>query len=676
MRLRFVATASFMACLPGQEAVPLDLQAIGARLAGDGALPDALAAMPADWVAWYRDVDELLTLQERQFALRWLPEKSATIAVAVGVLARSDAAKATEAHLWREVMACSVLAHHGRVAKRRRLQGNDYWEAFVAVGERAAQRCKRVAATLLREHPETRHANQLLRLLAAELEPAERAAARERALRAGESRWDPDDHAAALRELIRAGDLDRAERVLTEAVARPPLLEAREAEARRLRACRGDIELARVLAPQAGTPGLEGRIAAVRLMDLTDHDRAIDMSRTMVAEGVEHAMPSLMLAADAMRAGEFATSWQHLERARTLPGRCVATGASLTVDHKLPALDGLDPEVVRSLVTQDLDAWAGDEATDAGEADAMLRALRALGWPFDGDVLENLTGIAALAAAHPGSPDAQRLLVAAALLADDVAAARAALERPLPAPVADDPRLVRERAVVAVALALTLDEADADRFTAPFLAALAATGGDAELHSLQGVLAWSRGLHEDADEHFSRDTRFPFERGGLMTACARLLAGYRARGDWSEREELRILHAANAVEREVDVSLPLQVTRWRYGTVDQDPTSATTEAYPGLLPAWRFALEAARAFACDDIGNGEAAGTAARAALAARTEAGPWDALARGVLLHRRIHWRFGLTERGPGLEVVDLACEFFLIPDLPTRERLEELAR
>ena len=92
-------------------------------------------------------------------------------------------------------------------------------------------------------------------------------------------------------------------------------------------------------------------------------------------------------------------------------------------------------------------------------------------------------------------------------------------------------------------------------------------------------------------------------------------------------------------------------------------------------PVAAMVMNSALAEAESRSGNRTAARTHAKQALSLREAAAPVQPLIdRGVLPRREVRWKFGHHGSGPSLETT-LSVELFALPELPSSDRLRQLA-
>lgn len=672
-------------------AVATDPRAAAAALATAGD-QDVAAAIPSDFRAAMARLAASLDAEERTLALDEGEDGNlAALAAACALLQQPRAEPSTAAALLREARAARRLDNHA--ASRRNLanlvgSGADPW---AAVREPADRRCRAAVAALLRDHADAAETD--LGLLLHGTHPAIRPllAAREARLATTPRAID---RLAFLVWLRREGRVDAARQILQslpEATAPRLLVQAEQLAVAGLEQREILAEMAALQATAEGDSAA-AKVGRLRLLQLTDANAALAESKALVAADFPHAAPSTLLATAAFLSGARGEADAALQRALAKPG-ADTWAAQLLVMVQLLALrdtrqpNTAPPDVDLTALQDSLRRADALAATDQRVAGKLFRGLRDLGWPLEREgraMFEDLAGVRELAQALPELPAVQRMLLAAVLFTDDAAAAREALQAKPSATLAGLPGLVRQRAEVAVSLAVRMDDAAARRaFVEPFLQALEALpGGAVDGHLLRGMLAWSEATtgtdaaaRERAVAHFAKAGRAPFDRGAWQVAAATWVASAVAGSDVDNTALLRVRTLSRADDA-AEQLVPVVATYALHG--DDPEAFDQARRLLGQLrdaPAQAMVLHAALADGLARTGDRAGARAAAKQALALRPAAALLQPFVdRGLLPIRQLQWALGANARGPELQM-RLRLEFFALPALPGADRLRQLA-
>jgi hypothetical protein len=647
---------------------------------------DAVAAIPREARAALLSAGRSLSHEEVDIALEEAnTDTVALVAAAVRVLAedRSDRAEA----LLRERFAARKLADHA--ANRGVGQRTLGLQGWPEVQERASRRARRAAIELLRTHPA--HAAPLLVAWTGPIAPPDDLAD---AAAAALARSPTVVDRMRAHEHYRAGGRVAAARAVLDGLgdaAPPRTLARRELMPAWIAEERADLAAIEGLQPVAAGDSVDALVARLRLRQLQKLP-VLDLARELDAAKLPHALPATVLGVAALVDGRLEEARSLLDRAAGLPGAGAYTASALSTlvtptvvrERAGAELDDVQAALLATLRRAD-GIIAADESPDA----VLLRGLRRLGWPEETSAAMRLQldGVRQLAAELARSAAVHRMLLAALMRHGEPNVARELLAAAPASEVAADPRIVRLRAQAALALALELPDAVRMReYTAPFLEALGASGADADLAHLRGVLAWveSRTATDPAVAAAARSRanscfaaaaqRLPFDRGAWAAASSARVVALAA------GEPTAVDRRAATFER--DENDVYALTPWVAAELRHSPERASKDALALLARVdseprdaelvLRSALAEARAAA----GDGAATRDHAKRALALRTASPNLGVLVdRGIMLQRRIHWRLAANMRGQEL-LVTLRCELFALPELPSAARLEQLAK
>lgn len=648
----------------------VDLAQLAARLEVGGETPEVKpATMPPNFAAY---ADRARGLTEKDLTWILAEDSAVRFPVALRVLFDGKATNAPE--LLSQVRSCLIVAEAMR-------GGGD---GAAALARTATWRGRAMAARLLREFPEDAAVGRALCLmgqLQADL-PTE-ACILEGLRRLGAQATQGEWLLLAAARLP-AGDLDLVEQTLANARAAVPprLRETRAAVMERLAELRRGLAEARRWQAKMATDDLEGRLARLRFLQATDPRAALAFAKQLTEAKVEHALPWEVLAVAAMGMGDPAEARGRLDEARRHPH----FGLLSAVDEWVLAakeLQGSDtPERVRTRLAEVYRATEAELAADRSpEGLCIIKLLQIFDQRASGDILDSLDMAAGVWAARPDSPDVYRILLGSALRSKDPVTAVAVVGRALPEALATLPGIVLDRATVAVSLAITTDREDATKLAAVCCEDLERVQADAaDACYLRGLLAWSRGIRAGGDrgqlrnagDLFAKAHRRPFERGAWQVAVAQYLAACAAgvAPDGSRIEEVLDCNPPGANAMAPFIASGLASSNGK--TLAQLPQWVRAVD----LPAAGFVLASAEAMRRAELGQEAEVREAARRALGELDrQTDVVDLTARGVFAIRAVNWRVTARISGPALPT-SFHCDLFPIPELPSVERLRELAK
>lgn len=494
---------------------------------------------------------------------------------------------------------------------------------------------------------------------------------------------------------LQFGDVDGARAALagSEGAAPPSLAEVRARTAsERFWLSRSLADVAR-WQRIAAAGGDEAMLARLRYLQLTDADAAHAFAAQQSAAGAAAALPHAVLAAAALGRGRKAEADREVDLALALPGKDMFVVAVALTQRVLPQIQRWRSvqageqqmlEEMEALLHEIDGALAAQDADDA----RLLVGMRSLGWPLERDgvpFLADVDGLTKLAQELAGVPAAQSLRLAGAMASRDADAVRRALAVQPDPEVAALPELVAQRAVTGVVAALQLGWSADDPLVAGGIDDLERCG-DARAHYLRGVLAWAaaqregapRALLERALAHFEAAQLQPFEFGAWPAHCAREVVAralgepaaadeeterfYACSDDESGRERMVAFFASRLLQAHELGDLGAAI-----GLVDRVQDAAAAGALHAAIAAAQAAAGAADAARA----HAERALVAYDASAERPVAVPPVDC---GVLALREVRWDIGFRRAWAGLQV-RLGCSLYVLPPLPSRARLQELA-
>jgi hypothetical protein len=652
---------------------------------------DVVAAIPANQRAMLKQLAARMTEEECRVALQEVDIPSASsLAAAVAVLSEPTGDKSTPEALLREVSAARHWLRFVVMQQASASLAGSRERPWAAVGEPARRRARAALAVLLREHPTAPETGVAL-LTAADSTAAD----------AGIAAWAArlattpaaKDRLSLATWLGRQGQLGAANEILANLGSAKPPRTIAHAEWLTLAISDAERLQSRMAALQRTADGdsVDAKVDRLRLLALRDSAAADAEIRALVAAGVPHAAPWTMLAGKQFAAGQRAEAEISLQRAIGLPGADTSTAVLAIMLRLLNAGTGPDAADFLTGMNDVLRDADGIVAKDSSPLGTLYRGMRDLGWPAEREgmaMIENLAGLRELAAELPDSMDVHRLMLAAALLTEDTAAARAALlAKPAPA-ITRSLAMVRLRAEVATMLAIRLPTArERHDFPETFLQALAAMPhGAADANHLRSLLAWSEAKDDPdptatrchAAELFATDSRMPFDRGAWQAASSRWVATVHTKAPPDNDAMMRVRELSRAVDQPATL-VPMLATALLAADGD-DIKNLCQDARRFLesladAPVAAMVMNSALAEAESRLGNRTAARTHAKQALSLRDAAAPVQSLLdRGVLARREVRWKFGYHDNEPSLATT-LSVELFALPELPSSDRLRQLA-
>jgi len=670
-------------------AEPLDLAALAKQL-DPGATPTVLDLVPAALVERSNRVLEGVPAAAIDEVLRWSEAcDGVVLCAAIGVL-QSDEARATPADLLREIFACWWIGRFGAgrdFLDRNFGSGGDAgWEK--AAKEPALRRARALGARLLREHGKDAAATELLARLG-DLDAATTWRMRDEVIRRLGDRATTFDWLQHARAALVNLDLERAE-ASVRAAYRAGVLPS--AAARRYVA-QGLFELRRRLldakqhTESAKQPGFSGQIAKLRLLQAANPDAAVDESRQLATASVAHALPFSILASAAAVEGRRDEALAYLAQAAQCPGRdALAASLELTL-RTLPQwreLQQRPAEEVRKKVAAALQECDAVVAEDNSEPAVLYRWERkVLHW-----LEPSATGRADLGAAQalqaslPDSLAAYKVLLAAALLTDDAAKARAVLLHPVPSALAALHDIAWLRASIYVVRDLREDRAPVPAELDALLGDLERVQQDpADASYLRGVRTWWEATRIGADEKLRRKAREFFASGQpefgqrrLWRSASALCVVDAARGEpvdfnellrastreeLSNRSSLVALPTLGFADPRIDKDSATQWARW-LSHIDHEGSLAVVQS------------------ACADarrrLGDSRGARDAAIAALKASAGDGPTRLpLDRGIVVSGEYRSGLGFKLARATFDP-KLENNLWVVPRVMNREQLQQI--
>lgn len=682
---------------PASKQEPIDLEAIARQLEREiekGELPPVLDKIPAERLQSLVRLGDLLTREDVDELVRWQTgSEAARMAAAVRVLRIDDARSRPAVSLYREFLACSVLCGMGEwsgdFADMFGLAPVPEWRRSAIAS--AGSRMLGLGARLLREHPDDPLVGRVLLRCSHRLRDLP-GIHREARRRLGTNATAADLLSCA-NLALHSEDLLAAEEMLAAArAAAPPvqLAERQEFAVNMVRLPR-DLAEAKQHAEMAKQPGLEGRIARLRLLQITNSDAAFAECRQMIEDGVAHALPSSVLAGWNAWQGRIDEAKGQIDRAMSLPGKDAYTVAALFfVRFSLIAR-----EKVRS----------GDEPDAKEDVEALLRTADEILLPLESEearffrwvrkewdfasegmmqaVARSLPAALALQRSLPESRLAYLIVLGAAALTDDDAAALDAIRAPIPTALSGLHDLASLRASLFVTRHLRMDRSAPEADLDAVLGDLERAQQDPRDASwLRGVLQWSRAIRDGgtSEDLLAARSLFVKARRGLRVA-----------GWWRSACALEI--ADEAVDASGDFAFLLDRVALRDGGEQGLGATLLTFLAKGKdAPPW-VADHVRRAIAADSpagdpatlhaataeglYARGDIAGArdSARRALEAMEQRDPrtvpYD---RGVACANELRW--GLVFRGARLEFTAiLRNDLWILPKLPDRAWLQKVA-
>jgi hypothetical protein len=667
----------------------LDLEALAKRI-DPGDTPAVLPLVPQALVQQSEWVVEGASQADLDTVLRWAePEGQLFRVAAIHVLGQSDEARGTAAGLLREIVACSRLGTPDpKVDTLRRTLGvaeaEGSWTKRV-MGPAHRRACA-LAARLMREHAGDVAIAELLKVesifgdATAEVRDEVMHRLGERAS-AADWLW----HAASMLEEL---DVAAAGVSLAKAAAaRPPeSLTVRRLTAQGLFDLNRRVAAAKRHADYSSKPGIEGQIAELRFLQAANPAAAVERSRKLVAASVEYALPFSVLASDAALMGRREEVHEHLARACKLPGHDLLTVSVAFWNRLMPQLRRLaakGEEGARQIVAvlEECDGLIGDDPSDEAVIYRWLR--KELHW-LEGKQfapVPALPAAQALQASLPDSLQAYYILLAAALFAEDAAAARAVLLRPVPGNLAALHEVAWLRAAIYVTRELREDRALVDAELDQVLGDLERVQQDpGDASYLRGVRAWWESTRGDRGAELREKAR------KLFVVAQR---GFGQRGAWRAAGAVGVIDAARGE--------PIDLTALRRVPVQEGLADTNClAAYPALccaqpdidldgvkkLQSWAINLDSSRAVvqsamasARKRLGDDDGAQAAARIALEASAEDSPTRLpLGRGVVMSGRFGMDLAFRTAWPNFQV-SLAAELLVVPVVMGREQLQRLA-
>jgi hypothetical protein len=675
-------------------AEPLDLEAIAKQL-DPGSTPRVLDLVPAALVEKSNNVLAGVSTAAIDEVLRW---NESGVLAAIGVLQQSDEARSTPAALLREIIACwRISASDNRTTWLEVDIGPNpldrtiglatdagFWEK--PVGEPALRRARALSARLLREHGEDPAATELLTEVS-DLDTATTWRMRDEAIRRLGDRATAFDWMRHARAALENLDLERAEASLDAAdrAARLPSVAARRYVARSLLDVRERLLTAKQHTESAKQPGLAGQIARLRVLQAANPEAAVEESRQLVAASVAHALPFSILASASAVAGRHEEALGYLAQAAQRPGRD-ALAASIEVTLRiLPQLrqlqQGPADEAVKKL-QDELKLCDAVVAEDPSEPAVLYRWLRKeRHWLEPSAVLpgSDLDSAIALQASLPDSVDAYRILLAAALLADDAGAARAVLLRPVPKALAALHDVTWLRASIYIDRDLREDRALVPAELDALLGDLERVEQDpADAAYLRGVRTWweatragaDRSLRTKARESFAKAQR-EFGQRGLWRAASALSVVDAALGQPVDYDALQRASTQEGLANPSSlVALPVLI--FADHRIDKDKATKWAEWSTQIDQKGSLAVVlSACAGALNRLGDVGGARDAAMAALKASADARlPLD---RGVVSSGEFRWGFSFKLAGAVFQA-NLASDLWVVPRVMNREQLQQI--
>ncbi|HEX5054154.1 MAG TPA: hypothetical protein VFZ65_20415 [Planctomycetota bacterium] len=697
-----VGVVCLMAGLGAQELVPavagqpLDLAALATSL-DEEALPSVRALIPAEVLARWDALAARLAPADVEPVAQFAESESLRLAAAARILDQPDTERATAAGLLREVRACRWF-ESAATGRDRTLFGMKYparYEWLPSLHDAAHRRARGLGARLLREHPDDPAVGSLLLIFADELAGQPAARVRADALRRLGADATSLQFADCAYDSLEDLDLEAAESAFAAmASARPPATVAgrRRAAVRRFD-LRSRLADAKAQVEPGKKAGLEGQIAHLRLLQAANDKAAVELSRTLVAAEVPHALPYSILAQDACKRDQLDEAASYLDRTAALPGRDALTFAATFWSRLSPmwrtrpntpeALERLKANFVEALDRAD-HMLAGD---DSEEAVVLAWFRNELAWPlpgWEGTLGRSLAAAVSLQRELPGSLSAYQTVLAAVLFAEDEVAAREVLLRPIPAALAELDEVALLRATIFVQGLLAADRA-------PVASELDKVLGDLERAQqdgrdaayLRGVLDWSDatrpGAGSDAKraarEHFVAAQRGPAEAGVWPAACALFVAdlGLGAPCDPGDlMRQRQLVDPDNDSDPGVSL-LALVLASDDAGAkmleqVEARVDASESDSEQAVLHSASVVGRAARG---DLEGSRRAAKRALQAIAKRSAPALPHD---RGVRFEGRFALTVGFRGTRPRLDVA-LRGAFWIVPALPSRAQLEQVA-
>gem|GEM_PF-5035203 len=700
----FAASALSTGLLVAQ--APLDWGALLEQLPSNES-PADVADVIASARPWAEAVTEHLSDDDRAALLGDGPSVHPVArAVAISSLLASAGRELAELgprDLYEQAVACGVLtlaAGEAEVVGAVAASRTPEWAKRVRAP--AIARGRAALSRLLRQHPAARDAAQALVQCWDLLLPDE--VSRDRSLvglrrRALEQLGDAADVGAWLgltgmilggRDLAAAGAaLERAR----EARA-PVLLGERE---RRIDGLEGAAEwlAAAASSRRAGEAADDSPLAGLQQAVLYREDDTEARARALLASGVEHALPEVVLAWGAFMAGRRGEAGERVARAAALPGADLRV-AVLRLLVALPELqrrsakspDDVETRLAAVQLLSDFNALVEDvDGPVATGARVMLDAVDAQFFA-DEDPLPRFASL--LAEAHRAPSTKQEYLVgligaASALMAgrdDDYDLALSFLDLPIAAALARRPLLMRQRASVATIVAAQTMIGGASSDVQGHARALAAQAredsralGDRDWAAYLGLVErWVAARDDEEEGQVLKDLGgldvMPVQDGAWQPGSTALVMASPA-GAAFDRTRFLSLRAATGADSP-SALVPLAVTM-----MVQEPASAKSMfAYlRGALPpgSERNILSVA-----EIAGGAPPAVAAARARAVLASE--DWSEfrarrLAHGLHVTGSMHFGFAMQNLRPSLDC-RFECTPVMLPKLKVATRLQPLAR
>lgn len=681
---------------PPADDAPLDFAALAQQL-DPGALPSITDAIPATHLGRLQELGRRMTPAERELMLCW---RAATLgrngdplpvfAAAAAVLAEDPPPDASAAALLLPMRAWRAFASFGRSAARLRDASGQDESWLTAAAEPTRRRARSLCARLLREHPEAPAVCDALALLDGLCDDVAPERLHAEVLRRRGAHASRLELLRMGRATLQAGRLDAAASWLGRAAAAPPaaLQVERAIAAEGLCALRHDLAAARAALPAPDLTGTAADIARLQFLLVVDPKAATALARHLVDADVPHALPWALAAMGASLHEGPGDPTRLIEHARTLPGLDMRVVAATYLARSLPIFRGrVDTAAQGERVLAELAALRAD-VDRVGESDPSELA-RMLGWlrrevdwpqPTLPALQACLPAVVELQQDLPDSLDAYAMQLVAAVLSDDDELAWNTLLRPIPAAFADLHGLALRRAEIFVRRALAADRVPTEAESARVFGDLERIQGDPrDANYLRGVLCWSQAcrpgasvdLMRRARELFVAAQRSPAEVGWWGVASALQVA------DLELQHEVDldpfVARAPLRGEGERGLGLSMQCVAAMLDGTSPSTIEGLQAAAAQAVAQSAAVLHAALAVGHSERGDVAAARAAAKSALQAIRKAGGGIPHDRGVVATGQ--WRHGLETSGGIRCYVDVSCDLWVVPRLPSVDRLKLLA-
>lgn len=658
-----------------------------------GSCPDVLYLIPDGTIAASKKSFGSLATPELANVLSVASIRSPARWNAALVLLSRAATHDSPAELLAEIRACLVIAEDAAGREGMALfHGVDDQHWTVSARDAVEFRARSLCARLLRQHRESPEAAIALGVIVpyvlfeADARPGYLAA-----LRLGEAA-PIAVLMAAIREAGRRLDFGRWETLQAQGQASLRSLKPTQMREARCLLAESATRLGKAKELAASRNAKPNDVMArLRLIQAVDAHGAVALSRQLIAEKFDHALPYAIAASDDFLDGRREAGIQHLEEAtaRPEPG-ALAAGMTLVVKGlgiMAPKAGSQASDALSAFDEADAIASKADSEEAAfyrwlrehlkwGAVDQMVPAMRQL-----------LPAARELQASRPDRSYAYSMLLAAIRSAPDRAAARRELLRPIPEALEHDASLAEQRAATYVAMDIYEDRRPVVEELDAVLADLARSHGDNHAASyLRGVRAWWEAMRPGADgslkakarEHFLA-ARVPPGHVGYQRVEIALAIVDLEMGRDTEFVGWDAACDREGGRQEVDATaVRLCVLALLHSEAAQDLERVERYAEKLKSDGVRVSLESAIAAAHAMERRGTLAKNASRRALAAlaeRSQAGhPTAAVGRGVLPGGRVQCAVKFDRARPSVSVT-YEVSFLLLPRLPDLKRLRKWA-